>query len=236
MKQASYSTAVKAIAMSVALAFSTMTFAAETKCSKVALADKKAIVNKVAPTTVTKKAPSFLFVIQAKQGKIETKNGKTYLVLQHADVNHVIMFSDRPNRIGKPSPVTIYKNSGKSATTVLKKTHNAVLSSAGQSADCDTQWHDRDGNNCRVSNFYFGGGGKSIGKFNVDDERGSLLSSTGGFVMRGRGTMRFGRARVQVLMIFLLKTPNVGAQVLAAQGIYRRRSVLHFYDPSNQTP
>ena len=33
MKRASYSTAVKAIAMSVALAFSSMTFAAETKCT-----------------------------------------------------------------------------------------------------------------------------------------------------------------------------------------------------------
>ena len=59
MKLLQYSIVVKAIAMSVALAFSSATFAAE------------------------------------------TKNGKTYLVLKHADVNHVIMFSDRPNRIVK---------------------------------------------------------------------------------------------------------------------------------------
>jgi len=131
MKRASYSTAVKAIAMSVALAFSTMTFAAETKCTKVA----KANSTKAAATSVAKKAPSFLFVIQAKQGKIETKDGKTFLVLKHADVNHVIMFSDRPNRIVKYITGTdlqkLWKE-GKDSFAVDPP--NAVLSSAGQKA------------------------------------------------------------------------------------------------------
>ena len=120
MKRASYSTAVKAIAMSVALAFSTMTFA-ETKAATTV--DKKAKVTKVAPTAVAKKALSFLFVIQAKQGTIETKNGKTYLVLQHTDVNHVIMFSDRPNRIVKVITGNDLQKLWKVGKTVLKKIH-----------------------------------------------------------------------------------------------------------------
>ena len=133
MKRASYSTAVKAIAMSVALAFSTMTFAAETKAATTA--DKKAKVTKVAPTTVAKKAPSFLFVIQAKQGTIETKNGKTYLVLKHADVNHVIMFSDRPNRIVKVVTGNDLQKLWKVGKDSFEKDPpNAVLSSAGQKA------------------------------------------------------------------------------------------------------
>ena len=133
MKRASYSTAVKAIAMSVALAFSTMTFAAQTKAATTV--DKKANVTKVAPTTVAKKAPSFLFVIQAKQGTIETKNGKTYLVLQHADVNHVIMFSDRPNRIVKTITGNDLQKLWKVGNDSFEKDPpNAVLSSAGQKA------------------------------------------------------------------------------------------------------
>ena len=131
MKRASYSTAVKAIAMSVALAFSTMTFAAETKCSKVAKANSA----KAEATSVAKKAPSFLFVIQAKQGKIETKNGKTYLVLKHADVNHVIMFSDRPNRIVKTITGNDLQKLWKVGNNSFEKDPpNAVLSSAGQKA------------------------------------------------------------------------------------------------------
>ena len=50
-----------------------------------------------------KKAPSFLFVIQAKKGEItyNKKTGQHELVLNKADVHHVIMFSDRPYRIVK---------------------------------------------------------------------------------------------------------------------------------------
>ena len=58
--------------------------------------------DKHSTTTVTKKAPSFLFVIDAKQGDItKDKNGQFHLELKHADMNHVIQFSDRPNRIVK---------------------------------------------------------------------------------------------------------------------------------------
>ena len=51
---------------------------------------------------VHKKAPSFLFVVQAKKGEIKkNKAGHYELILNKADVNHVIMFSDRPYRIVK---------------------------------------------------------------------------------------------------------------------------------------
>ena len=87
------------------------------------------------PAANEKKAPSFLFVIQAKQGKIETKNGKTYLVLQHADVNHVIMFSDRPNRIVKTITGNDLQKLWKVGNDSFEKDPpNAVLSSAGQKA------------------------------------------------------------------------------------------------------
>jgi hypothetical protein len=87
------------------------------------------------PAANEKKAPSFLFVIQAKQGKIETKNGKTYLVLKHADVNHVIMFSDRPNRIVKTITGNDLQKLWKVGNDSFEKDPpNAVLSSAGQKA------------------------------------------------------------------------------------------------------
>ena len=59
--------------------------------------------SKSSHTAVThKKAPSFLFVIQAKKGEIKkNKAGHYELILNKADVNHVIMFSDRPYRIVK---------------------------------------------------------------------------------------------------------------------------------------
>ena len=82
-----------------------------------------------------KKAPSFLFVIQAKQGKIETQNGKTNLVLKHADVNHVIMFSDRPQRIVKTITGNDLQKLWKVGNDSFEKDPpNAVLSSAGQKA------------------------------------------------------------------------------------------------------
>ena len=97
-------------------------------------------------------------MIQAKQGKIETKNGKTYLVLQHADVNHVIMFSDRPNRIVKTITGNDLQKLWKVGNNSFEKDPpNAVLSSAGQSADCDTQWHHCYRHHSSVPNVYFGG-------------------------------------------------------------------------------
>jgi hypothetical protein len=51
-------------------------------------------------TVIAKKSPSFLFVLQAHKGEIKkTKDGKIHLVLSKDQVHHVIMFSDRPNRI-----------------------------------------------------------------------------------------------------------------------------------------
>ncbi len=133
MKLLQYSTVVKAIAISVALAFSSITFAAEAKCSKGA--DKKAQAVKEAPTTVKKEEPSYLFVVQAEQGMIETIDGQTKLVLKHTDVHHVIKFSDRPYRSVKYITGEDLKNLWKEdKDSFADDPPNAVLSSAGQKA------------------------------------------------------------------------------------------------------
>jgi len=101
MKVLFYSRAMKAITMSVALAFSAMTFAAEIETA-IPAACQKDKATKIAPTTAAKKTPSFLFVIDAKQGDItKDKKGQYHLVLKHAHIHHVIQFSDRPNSIVK---------------------------------------------------------------------------------------------------------------------------------------
>ena len=88
-------------------------------------------------TVAHKKAPSFLFVVQAKKGEIKkNKAGHYELVLNKADVNHVIMFSDRPYRIVKyitgknlATEWTKGKNSFKDDPP------NAVLSGTGMKAE-----------------------------------------------------------------------------------------------------
>jgi len=50
----------------------------------------------------TKKAPEFLFVITAKSAEIKKMGDNRYtLTMNHTDVDHVLMFSDRPYRIAK---------------------------------------------------------------------------------------------------------------------------------------
>ena len=74
-----------------------------------------------------------MFVIDAKKGEIKKdKNGQFHLMPKHTDMNHVIMFSDRPNRIVKyitgealQKLWPIGKNSFK------KDPPNAVLSGSG---------------------------------------------------------------------------------------------------------
>ncbi len=90
--------------------------------------DKKAVT-----TDKTKKAPSFLFVIDAKQGEItKDKNGQFHLVLKHADMNHVIMFSDRPNRIVKYIKGERLQSMWKEGKDSFEKVPpNAVLSGTG---------------------------------------------------------------------------------------------------------
>jgi len=52
--------------------------------------------------TKTKKAPEFLFVITAKSGEIKQVGKNRYtLTMKHTDVDHVLMFSDRPYRLAK---------------------------------------------------------------------------------------------------------------------------------------
>ena len=70
--------------------------------ASLSLAGSAAHSAKPATTDIAKKAAEFLYVIDAKQGEIKKdKNRQFHLVLEHADINHVIMFSDRPNRIVK---------------------------------------------------------------------------------------------------------------------------------------
>ena len=53
-------------------------------------------------TKIDKKAPEFLFVISAKSGEIKQVGKNRYtLTMKHTDVDHVLMFSDRPYRIAK---------------------------------------------------------------------------------------------------------------------------------------
>ena len=52
--------------------------------------------------TKTKKVPEFLFVITAKSAEIKQVGKNRYtLTMNHTDVDHVLMFSDRPYRLAK---------------------------------------------------------------------------------------------------------------------------------------
>ena len=86
---------LSAIAISVGLAFASSGFAADVKGSK-------ASATPAAAAKDHKKAPSFLFVVSADKAKIiHLKDGTYSLVIQKSDMNQVIAFSDRPNRILK---------------------------------------------------------------------------------------------------------------------------------------
>jgi len=130
MKLVSYQYVLKAIVLSVALAFSSSTFAAETKSSKTA----KANSTKAAPTTVAKKAPSWLFVLQAKKGTITKtdKKGVYTLTIKHSDMGPAIAFTDRPDRIVKKiTPEQLKKIWNKGPNSFEKDPPNSVLSAAG---------------------------------------------------------------------------------------------------------
>jgi len=93
--------------------------------------------NKVkgASATEMKTASSFLFVWQVKQGKIETQDGKTYLVLKKTDVHYVMIFSDRPYRIVKIITGKDFQKIWKTGKDSFEKDPlNAVLSLAGEKA------------------------------------------------------------------------------------------------------
>ena len=64
--------------------------------------NNKATATKPSVVDDTKKnTPSFLFVIQAKQGHFETKAGKTYLVLNKAAMKHVVEYDKKTYQIIK---------------------------------------------------------------------------------------------------------------------------------------
>ena len=103
-------------------------------CSSVLAADKKTVAAKPKPSTQhPKKAPSFMFVIDAKQGEIKKdKNGQYHLILQKVDMNQVIMFSDRPQRIVKYITGKDLQSLWKEGKNSFEKDPpNAVLSGTG---------------------------------------------------------------------------------------------------------
>ena len=133
MKRLSYLTAVKAIAMSVAFALSTPTFAAETKSAKTA----KEHSSKAAPTSVAKKAPSWLFVLQAKKGTMSKtdKKGVYTLLIKHSDMGPAIAFTDRPDRIVKKiTPEQLKSIWNKGVDSFEKDPPNAVFTAQGHQA------------------------------------------------------------------------------------------------------
>ena len=87
--------------------------------------------------------PSWLFVVQAESGKItqltekeadntEQAKKKYTLTLSHTDTDHVIAFTDRPDRIVKYEPVKQLEGDWSKGNDSFKKNPpNAVLSSAG---------------------------------------------------------------------------------------------------------
>ena len=85
-----------------------------------------------------KKPPSFLFVLQAKEGKLTPIKGKRNhftLTLKHTDVNNVIEFSDRPFRMVKYISATDLKKLWPLGKNSLKADPpNAVLSAQGHNA------------------------------------------------------------------------------------------------------
>ena len=84
-----------------------------------------------------KKAPSFMFVIQAKKGEItyNKKTGQHELVLNKADVHHVIMFSDRPYRIVKYiTGKDLAADWSEGSNSFKVDPPNAVLSGSGMKA------------------------------------------------------------------------------------------------------
>ena len=81
----------------------------------------------------SKKTPSFMFVIDAKKGQIKKdKNGQYHLILKKVDMNQVIMFSDRPQRIVKYITGKDLQTLWKEGKNSFKKDPpNAVLSGKG---------------------------------------------------------------------------------------------------------
>ena len=84
-----------------------------------------------------KKTPSWLFVLQAKKGTISKtdKKGVYTLTIQRSDMEPVIAFTDRPDRIVKKiMPEQLKKIWTKGPNSFEKDPPNAVLSARGLNA------------------------------------------------------------------------------------------------------
>ena len=59
-------------------------------------------VASISATPVDDKFPEYLFVISAQSGEITKVSDHQYtLTLRHTDIDHILMFSDRPYRIAR---------------------------------------------------------------------------------------------------------------------------------------
>ena len=81
---------------------------------------------------VAKKAPSFMFVLSAKQAELKKgKDGSTLLVIKKSDLDQTIEFSDRPYRIVKYTTGSdLAKDWSEGENSFAADPPNAVLSSA----------------------------------------------------------------------------------------------------------
>ena len=84
------------------------------------------------PQAATKKAPSFMFVLSAKEAQLKPgKDGNTLLVIKKSDVDQTIEFSDRPYRIVKYKAGGQLLKDWKAGTNSFENDPpNAVLSAA----------------------------------------------------------------------------------------------------------
>ena len=90
--------------------------------------------NAGAAQTAATQAPSFLFVVSAKKGQIKkNKDGGYTLEIDKSDLNHVIQFSDRPNRIVQDITAKDLKNLWTKGTdSFAVDPPNASLSASNQ--------------------------------------------------------------------------------------------------------
>ena len=103
--------------------------------SAYAAPDASSSTGSTAQQTEKKPAPKFLFVLHAKKGAVTALPGQPghyRLTLSQGDVDRVIVFSDRPNRIVKMITADQLKSSWKVGKNSFKDDPpNAVLSATG---------------------------------------------------------------------------------------------------------
>ena len=97
-----------------------------------ALADQPQASNANTPQSALKNAPSFMFVVSAKNAQLKPgKDGNTLLVIKKSDLDRTIEFSDRPYRIVKYiTGSDLEKDWNKGYNSFAADPPNAVLSAA----------------------------------------------------------------------------------------------------------